>query len=218
MSGTREQILSAIRQSLNRTGPLEDSMRQMLDERLAGHRVHVQPRLKQDLQARFLAKLEAVSGTATSVAAAQDVPRAVVAYLRTLALPQQVVMANDAMLAELDWPDTMTIERRAAQREDHVSITDAFAGIAETGTLVLVSSPQSPTTLNFLPDVHIVVLRHNQIVAHIEDVWAKLRADLPGMPRTVNFITGPSRTADVEQTIQLGAHGPRNLHVILVER
>ena len=149
----RDQILGAIRRSLNRTGPIEDSLRHMLDERLAGHRVHVQPQLKQDLQARFLAKLEAVSGTATSVAAAQDIPRAVVAYLQTLALPQQVVMANDAMLSEPNWPDTMTIERRAAQREDHVSITGAFAGIAETGTLVLVSSAQSPTTLNFLPDV-----------------------------------------------------------------
>ncbi|MEE8215674.1 MAG: LUD domain-containing protein, partial [Acidiferrobacterales bacterium] len=79
------------------------------------------------------------------------------------------------------------------------------------------SGRESPTTLNFLPDVHIVVLRREQIVAHIEDVWSQLRSELAAMPRTINFITGPSRTADVEQTIQLGAHGPRSLHVILVE-
>ncbi len=96
-------------------------------------------------------------------------------------------------------------------------MTAAFAGIAETGTLVLLSDAQSPTTLNFLPDVHVVVLRREQIVRRIEDVWQRLRDEVAGMPRTVNFITGPSRTADIEQTIQLGAHGPRSLHVILIE-
>ncbi len=56
-----------------------------------------------------------------------------------------------------------------------------------------------------------------QIVRHLEDLWAQLRARLDGMPRAVSLITGPSKTADVEQTMQYGAHGPRRLHVILVE-
>ena len=106
---------------------------------------------------------------------------------------------------------------RLATRDDHVTVTRAFAGVAETGSLVLLSSPQSPTSLNFLPDVHVVVLARERIVRHLEDAWALLRSEVPAMPRTVNFITGPSRTADIEQTIQLGAHGPRGLHVILVE-
>ena len=93
----------------------------------------------------------------------------------------------------------------------------SFAAIAETGTLVLLSGAHSPTTLNFLPDVHIVIVRRQQIVTHIEDVWRRTRSELEEMPRTVNLITGPSRTADIEQTIQLGAHGPRSLHVIVVE-
>ncbi len=126
-------------------------------------------------------------------------------------------MAPLPMLAEIDWPRAMKIERRAAKREDRVSVTGVFAAVAETGSLVLISGPDSPTTLNFLPDVHIAVVRREQMVAHIEDVWSRLRAELREMPRTVNFITGPSRTADVEQTIQLGAHGPRSLHVVLVD-
>ena len=68
-----------------------------------------------------------------------------------------------------------------------------------------------------MPVHHIVVLRASDIVAYSEDVWAKLRNELGSMPRTVNFITGPSRTGDVEQMLQLGAHGPRCLHVLLIE-
>jgi L-lactate utilization protein LutC len=108
------------------------------------------------------------------------------------------------------------VERRAGVGSDLVTVTGAYAAVAETGSVVLLSSAESPTTLNFLPDDHLVVVRESQIVAHIEDVWTRMRKDKRAMPRTVNFISGPSKTADVEQTIQEGAHGPRRLHVILV--
>jgi L-lactate dehydrogenase complex protein LldG len=86
---------------------------------------------------------------------------------------------------------------------------------------MLISGEATPTTLNFLPDTHIVLLRASQVVAAYEDGWDLLR-QRPGdgphrLPRTVNFITGPSRTGDIEQKIELGAHGPRRLHVILVD-
>jgi L-lactate dehydrogenase complex protein LldG len=96
-------------------------------------------------------------------------------------------------------------------------LTEAFVGIAETGSLVLLSSVGSPTSLNFLPDNYLCVLRRDHIVRHIEDVWDRIRQQTDQLPRAINFVTGPSRTADVEQTIQLGAHGPRRLHVILLE-
>jgi L-lactate utilization protein LutC len=95
-------------------------------------------------------------------------------------------------------------------------VTSALCGIAETGTLMLVSGEQNPTSLNFLPDYHIVVLRSDQLVPRMEDAWDTLRASFAQMPRTVNFISGPSKTADVEQTVEYGAHGPRCLHVVLV--
>jgi L-lactate dehydrogenase complex protein LldG len=81
---------------------------------------------------------------------------------------------------------------------------------------MLVSGPETPSTLNFLPETHVVVVRASQIVGGYEDAWARLRAAMKAMPRTVNFITGPSRSGDIEQTLQLGAHGPRRLHVVLV--
>jgi L-lactate dehydrogenase complex protein LldG len=110
----------------------------------------------------------------------------------------------------------LKIRRGRAGADDAVSLTPCFAAIAETGTLMLVSGAQTPTTLNFLPDTHIVVVRGEQVVATYEDGWDRLRIR-GALPRLVNFITGPSRTGDIEQRIELGAHGPRRLHIIMVE-
>ena len=90
--------------------------------------------------------------------------------------------------------------------------------LAGTGTLLLASGPDHPTTLNFLPETHVVMLRASQIAGPYEDIWDKVRATFGSdLPRTLNFVTGPSRSADIEQTLQLGAHGPRRLHIVIVD-
>lgn len=216
-NNAREQILLDIRRALNRTTPLHRSISAALVARLAGHSVHVQPAVDTDHVNQFIAKSKAAASTVATVPSLMQVPKAVTQYLKTGSQKLEVVMAPDPLLDGIDWPASIKIERRQAGRQDVVSITGAFAAIAETGTLVLLSGAHSPTTLNFLPDVHIVIVRRQQIVTHIEDVWRRIRSELEDMPRTVNLITGPSRTADIEQTIQLGAHGPRSLHVIVVD-
>lgn len=213
----REQILSDIRRSLNRTTSLHKSVSAALVARLAGHSVHVQPVVDTVPVNQFVAKSKAVASTVATVPSLMQVPEAVTQYLTTSSQKLEVVVAPDPLLDGIDWPASIKVERRQAGRQDVVSITGVFAAIAETGTLVLLSGAHSPTTLNFLPDVHIAIVRREQIVTHIEDVWRRIRSELTDMPRTVNLITGPSRTADIEQTIQLGAHGPRSLHVILCE-
>ena len=87
-----------------------------------------------------------------------------------------------------------------------------------TPETTLASGQDNPTTLNFLPETHIVVLRAEGVAGDYETVWAKLRARYGkgALPRTVNWVTGPSRSGDIEQTILLGAHGPRRLHVVVV--
>lgn len=217
MTTARDEILASIRRSLRRRAALEPSVQHVLDDRIARHEAHLSPKILDDPLDRFATKLQGVAGSVEKVNKLGDVPKAVTQYLSAQSLPLEVVMASDSLLADLPWPQALRVERRVAHREDRASVTGAFAGIAETGTLVLLSDPQSPTTLNFLPDVHIVVLRRGQIATHMEDVWQRLRNEVGVMPRAVNFITGPSRTADIEQTIQLGAHGPRSLHVILCE-
>jgi L-lactate dehydrogenase complex protein LldG len=119
-------------------------------------------------------------------------------------------------LAAIDWPAGFEVEHRAARREDETSVTPCFAAVAESGGIVTLSGPDTPSTLNFVPDNHIVIVHTAQVVRHFEDAWARWRSQGLAMPRTLNIISGPSRTADIEQTIQLGAHGPRRLHILLV--
>jgi L-lactate dehydrogenase complex protein LldG len=153
--------------------------------------------------------------TVTRIERVDRAPAAVAAYVAERRLPRRVVAA--AAIRALPWPQELDVRVGPAGRDDLVSVTPCFAAVAETGSLALVSGPESPTTLNFVPDDHIVILEAKRIVRHQEEVWRWLRSELPVLPRTVNLISGPSRTADVEQVVQLGVHGPRRVHVLLAE-
>lgn len=216
MSGAKASVLANIRSALNRAGPLPESVARTLQARLTRPRANLKPAIGADHVAVFIDNLESVSGKVTRVASVDAVAEVVAAHVQRFELGANLVVAPDPALDGIPWSNRFSVERRAAAADDRVSVTGAYAAIAETGTLVLLSGAQSPTTLNFLPDDHVIVLRESQIVPHIEDVWARMRSEKRAMPRTVNFITGPSKTADVEQTIQEGAHGPRRLHVVLV--
>jgi L-lactate dehydrogenase complex protein LldG len=218
MSSAREEILARVGKSLGRQGPLAPEALARLEQRMAAHPVHVQPKLEDDLSARFIAKLQAVHVTTRQVGSLNEVSEVIAQHLEAQSLPARVVMARDTLLQEIEWPKDLHIEHRAAADGDMLSVTGAFAAVAETGSVVLLSRQNTPTTLNFLPEEHIVVVREEQILPHIEDVWSLLRQERSELPRTVNFITGPSKTADVEQTIHYGAHGPRRLQVIVVAR
>ena len=218
----RSQILNGIRRSLHR-GELSGASRQAAEARLArppaGPAV-ARARLPQAEQvALFCQWAEANNATVARVAAA-DVAGEVAAYLARNNLPAEAAMAPSPQLETYDWAGQpmLSLRRGAARGSDQVSITGAFAGIAETGTLVMASGPDHPVTLNLLPDTHVVVLREADIVGGYEEVWARLRQRYGKdcMPRTVNTITGPSRTGDIEQTIELGAHGPRRMHIVIV--
>ena len=221
MSG-RDDILGGIRKALKR-GPLDDATATPLRARLAAPTRNLIPTRAAGLDdsgriALFVAMAEEVQTTVTRVAGLADVPAAVARYLASENLPAELVMAPDPALDAIPWGERplLQLRRGKAAPGDQVSVTPAFAGIAETGTLMLVSGAETPSTLNFLPDTHVVILKAGQVVPTYEEGWTRLRAR-GDMPRTVNFITGPSRTGDIEQRIQLGAHGPRRLHIVLVD-
>ena len=216
MSGAREQVLANIRTALNRVGPLPESVTRSLRGRLSRPRANLKPTIAADPVAHFIDMITNVSGKVTRVPSIDKVADVVAEHLRSFDLGDRLVVAPDPALEGIPWSNRLSVERRAAGGDDRLSVTGAYAGVAETGSLVLLSSSESPTTLNFLPDDHVIVLRESHIVTHIEDVWARMRSDKRAMPRTVNFITGPSKTGDVEMVLQEGAHGPRRLHVILV--
>jgi L-lactate dehydrogenase complex protein LldG len=180
-------------------------------------RGQVPPAERTDL---FCAKAEAVFASVKRVASAAEVPSAVADYLRSNNLPQAVRMGADERLSALPWSDQgqMTVTIGPSAGDDLVCVSQADAGVAETGTAILTSGPHNPTTLNFLPDHHLIVVDASTIAGDYETVWTSLRErfGVGTLPRTVNMITGPSRSADIEQTLLLGAHGPRSLHLIVV--
>ncbi len=217
---SRDAVLGALRRATGRDSNAAAAAASVGD-RLARHARNTIPaRGQRDRRGRldlFVEQAEAVDATVALVSGAADVPGAVADYLRGENLPTRLRMAPDPKLDAYPWDEAplLDIEHGKGEASDTVAVTGAFAAIAETGTLMLVSGPETPTTLNFLPDAHIVVVRAADMVACYEDGWDRLRAT-GRMPRTVNFITGPSRSADIEQTLQLGAHGPRWLHIVLV--
>jgi hypothetical protein len=214
----RDTVLAAVRRGLGR-GPLGEDARRALDGRQgATDSAPLLPALpKGPLQQVFRAGLEKVSGTMSEVAGLAEIPTAVAGYLAGHGLAPEAGVAPS--LESLDWAGAgIQASFGPTRGGDYAGVSLAWRGVAENGSLVLLSGPENPTSLNFLPDHHLVVLRATDLVPHLEQVWTALR-DLGegGWPRTVNVITGPSRTADIELTIQLGAHGPRSLHVFLVD-
>jgi L-lactate dehydrogenase complex protein LldG len=168
----------------------------------------------------FAQMVEAANGTAEILGSAADVPAAIAALLRRHNLPMQVRRGDDPRLAALPWDKErqLDVTTGASDGDQLVSVSHAFAGVAETGTLVMASGPDNPTTLNFLPDTHIVVVDARDIAGDYETVWARVREKfgIEALPRAINMITGPSRSADIAQSLILGAHGPRRLHVLVV--
>ncbi|HXZ00589.1 MAG TPA: lactate utilization protein [Stellaceae bacterium] len=229
MSEARGQILGAIRRSLKR-GPLDEPERAAVAARLAAHERNLVPARAASLDHRgqvdlFQRMAEEVQATLVRVTSAAEVPAAVADYLSLHNLPSRLVVTPDPQLDDIPWSarPMLEVRRGRAEEADQVGVTACFAGVAETGTLMLLSGPQSPTRNNLLPDTHIVVLRREQVAASYEEGWSRLRAARRGadgsldLPRTVNFITGPSRTADIEQRVEVGVHGPRRLHILLID-
>jgi len=211
----REAVLARLRQSLGR-GDDAHAARAVADH-LAKPASIIPARADLDLAGRialFTAQAEAVQATVQRVDHDQ-LPAAVVDYLRAHNLPMRLVMAPDPMLERADWPEMLDIRRGAAEDGDAVGLTTAFAGIAETGTLMLLSGPQTPTTVAFLPETSIVALPADRVLRAYEDGLLLAREE-QALPRSINFITGPSRSGDIEQTLQLGAHGPKRLLILLL--
>ena len=219
----RDQVLGQVRRSLGVRGD-EAARKAIVRGRLENHPRGTipkrgQPGLFQQVR-KFIAMAEAADATTKRVKTKAEVLAVVTEFLRRKKLPAKLVHGADPYINSLDWrasnaPDA---RRGRAEPDDEVSLAKAFGGVAETGTLVMLSGPENPVTLNFLPFTEIVLIEAKDILGNYEGVWDRLREDkgVGIMPRTVNWITGPSRSADIGQELLLGAHGPGDLHIIIV--
>jgi L-lactate dehydrogenase complex protein LldG len=228
MSAARDEILGRIRGALGRGAPRTGTGE--IARRLAVGGPHPIPArargMPDELVARFIAMAEEASASVARVAAYDDVPGAVAVRVSALGLPPRVVCAPGPPFDGLAWAIAgLAVRFGAAVAEDVASVTGALAGIAETGSLMVRSGatrpnsrPASPNTLHFLPEAHIAVVARSAIVGSYEDAWARAGEEFdPLPPRAVTLITGPSRSSDIERTLAIGVHGPRTLHILVVD-
>ncbi len=215
---SREEILGRVRAGLQRNAINAATGREVMAAALSGNSQGPKPvfdAAPQALLERFRIKSEVQASTVDIVATDAEVPTAIARYLTDMKLPKSAVV--QPALAALDWAAAgLTVEARGARDADLVGITACFCAVAETGTLMMCSSPDTPAAVSLLPETHIAVVQAARIVAYMEDAWNLARKELGTLPRAVNFISGPSRTGDIEQTIVLGAHGPYRVHLVIV--
>jgi L-lactate dehydrogenase complex protein LldG len=218
MSSARASILERIRKAHGRGGaePAESELA-AVRAAIAQRSVGPQPSIARaaDLVARFRSECDRLAATHGHAASLEEVPREVARYLDANGLERRVVLWHE--LAHLGWGAAgIACDDRPAQRDDKTGLTGCFCAIAETGTLLLLGGPATPKSTALLPETHIAVLQCSRIVASMEESFALLRREAGELPRSTWFVSGPSRTADIEQTIVIGAHGPYRVHVIVL--
>ncbi|PCI04032.1 MAG: lactate utilization protein [Hyphomicrobiales bacterium] len=219
----REEILSKVRAAIAPNGN-HDERRKNLRTAAIAKADGIIPKLpesKKAIQARF--EERAVKADATVVfSKPREVANNIAKYLREHNLPSAIRTGDDKRLKTLlrGYESLLEISHGRTYGDDMVGVSHALGGVAETGTLFMESGKDNPTTLNFLPETHIVVINADDIETSYENLLEKLRDKYGAgeMPRVLNMITGPSRSADIEQTLILGAHGPLRLHIIIVRK
>ena len=234
---TREEMLDRVREALGRpdTGSLVTPL-PPLD--LAGV---MPPLTPDDYLTKFEAEWEKVAGTAYRVSNMNEL-EAVFQKILALAETPAVVLSGNPLLAELGIADRLTALNKfvtswpagargggtdaladfnKASFAAGAGITGVDLVLAESGTLVLNSATEKVQVASLAPPIHIALYRRSQLVGSLDEVLAKLPiSNSPNRPttgRSVVFITGTSRTADIEQILIRGVHGPREAHAILVE-
>ena len=212
----REIILKRIREANGRGGAPTATEREQVLSGLRSHARGPLPGMDWEVLPRFRERCIVMMSTVDEVASREDIPAAVARYLGDNKLPPGGVCWPE--FSDFDWADAgLQIEARPANGNDKVGVTGAFCAIAENGTLMLVSGETTHATTSLLPETHIAVVPASRVVRAMEDGWDLLRRERSGLPRQVNFVSGPSRTADIEMTLVMGVHGPFRVHVIVVK-
>ena len=211
----RERILASIRAKQGKSLAADAAEREAVRAHIAAHPQNPRPAVRGDSVVRFRAEALKLASTVDEVASMDDVPDCIARYLDAQRLPREAVCWD--ALGSLDWRAAgIEVAARPARAADFIGITGSFCAIAETGTLVMLSGPRAPSATSLLPETHIAVVERSRIVPGMEEAWQLVRAEQRVAPRAVHFISGPSRTADIEQTVTLGAHGPYRVHIVLI--
>ncbi len=166
----------------------------------------------------FTKQAEAVAATVVRIPDMAALPAAVSNYLAGQNLPAAIMATADTDFDTVPWNTQAMLEitRGTPGIADQVCLAQAAAGIAETGSLVMTANADNPHMASFVPETAVVVLRASRIEGTLDDAMARLRVT-GDLPRAVSLISGPSRTGDIALKIELGAHGPRRVHIVIVD-
>lgn len=238
---SREEMLARIRQALGRQTSAGDGLPAARPDlgpsRLEGVMPAIAPENVLDKFEEELVKVSGVPHRAASAAELDDILRGILEGVKATT----VVLSRNPLLGELglaeklraqgksvaQWPAAKDAagESSDAYREAcfsaQVGITGVDWALAETGSLVVTSQTEGSQLASLAPPVHVALYRRSQLVASLDDVLERLplgqNPEDAAAGRSVVFVTGVSRTADIEQILIRGVHGPRELHAILVE-
>jgi L-lactate dehydrogenase complex protein LldG len=219
----RDAVLGRVRSALGKKGD-RAAAHAAAEAYVARHAQGPRPAMPADLVGRFLSRATDMESTVERLADRAAIPAAVARYIEALVLAPELEIQRSKSgvcwpeLADLDWRGAdLAIEARPTTGQDRLGITGTFCAVAETGTLVFVTGAREPTASALLVDTHMAVVRSDRIVSGMEEAFALIRSEQRRLPRAVNFISGPSRTGDIEQTIVLGAHGPFRVHILVLD-
>lgn len=209
----RSEILRAVKASMG-NGPQRWRDRGELEAALPKRRSDIRLPVGDDTVAHFIAKVQSNLMVVEHIARIEDVPQAVAGILARANLAPDISVAP--ALGSLAWPKTITQRSGKARLTEKLTVTRAVAGIAETGSVVLCSGDEAPSSLTFAPEINVIVLARSDVVARLEDGLERVKERAGAWPRTVNLVSGPSRTADVAGIVVRPAHGPKAVHLLLV--
>ena len=225
----RENILGRIREALKVSAPLPgshgDTTAHATAEPPASHAREWLPSVGASVTEQFelFAKNAADLKADFQLLASRDELKTVLAKLRD-AEKWQRIASHDGELSNfacksLGLPVTLTDRGYEVQEMEKcdAAITECDALIAQTGGVAVTSRSAGGRALSVLPPHHVIIARRGQLVADLPSAFALLQQKYaPDFPSMISFITGPSRTGDIERILVLGAHGPKKLTVLCV--
>jgi L-lactate utilization protein LutC len=215
------EILRSIRSHLAASAPHD--RREQISRRFSQMNAEpIRVHLRKSAADLFRLNLEAVNGHCVIAQGDTDIARALTQIIadlqKTNLRAQRIAISDNPLVERLMYLTDLEIEALTVAPNDifsyDVGISTAQAAIAETGTLVLDSADERHRLVSLIPPVHIAIVDASRICETLGEALALLRQDKE-LSRAVTFVTGPSRTADIELTLTVGVHGPQELYVIV---
>ncbi len=225
MNNSREQILHIIRKGLKgalNEMPMRDSM-PFQKEAQEVQRISIEA--QDELRAQFIDELTNVNTNVIEAINESRIKNSMQALIKekdikSFSIWESLFLKEIKLKQELKVAGLKLITAKNKNRiaESDIGITEVDYAIADTGTLVLLTNKNQPRSVSLLPPMHLAIVRQETLVRNINDLFVILKSKLQEGTHTTNcmtFITGPSRTADIELNLTLGVHGPKELYVMI---